>query len=517
MLSLGPVGAFAQQSPPSVQPKGEVTKQEKQEAKNALRALSESFRDVTRKVLPSVVSIQSTSRAETARGPRGLTPGENPFKGTPFEDFFNNNDMKRYLERRPAPPVRGLGSGVIIDPSGVILTNNHVVEGASPADVKVTLHDGTEYTATDIKTDPKSDLAVVRIKPTQELQAARLGDSSQMEVGDWVLAIGNPFGFNLTVTAGIISGRGRTLSQLESVMYQNFLQTDAAINPGNSGGPLVNLDGEVIGINTAISTHTGAYEGVGFAIPSNMAKRIEESLVKYGTVRRAYLGVQIQPVDPALSKELGVKKGVLVNAILGPDTPAAKAGLNVSDIIVAFNGTPVSTPQQLQEAVEVAPVGQEAKLEIVRNGQHKQLTIKMELQPTKFGMESRLASNRRPSEPEETKGNSFPTLGLDVADVNKAAAEKYGLSEETKGVVITEVVPGSSAESEGLSPGMVITHVGQQKVSSVGEFRRAIGRSSEGKGVVVRVQTPSGAARFVVIQPHKPEKSDSRDKGDSSE
>ena len=248
------------------------------------------------------------------------------------------------MPEMPGHGMVGAGSGVIVDPSGVILTNNHVVAGGGK--VMVRLHDGREFKAVDIKTDPKTDLAVLRIKGAGPLPAARLGDSSKVEVGDWVLALGEPFGLEGTVTAGIISAKGRGLGITDR---EDFIQTDAAINPGNSGGPLVNLDGEVIGINTAISTSTGGYQGVGFAIPIDLAKWVGGQLVQYGKVHRAYLGVIIQPVTQPLAEQFKVKvhQGVLVTEVQ-PDTPAAKAGLKAGDIILEFAGKPVSSPRELQ-------------------------------------------------------------------------------------------------------------------------------------------------------------------------
>ena len=256
----------------------------------------------------------------------------------------------------PGGESGSVGSGVIIDPSGIILTNNHVVDGGGK--IIVRLHDGREFDAIDVKTDPKTDLAIVRIKGAGTLPAAKLGNSDDMQVGDWVLALGDPFGLEGTVTAGIVSAKGRGLG---ITARENFIQTDAAINPGNSGGPLVNLDGEVVGINTAIASQTGGYQGVGFAVPSNLAKWVSEQLIANGTVRRAYLGVGIQPVTQELAKQFGVQgqQGVRGRR-RAADTPAAAAGVKPGDVIVEFAGKPVANPQELQAGGRAGPDRQQA-------------------------------------------------------------------------------------------------------------------------------------------------------------
>ena len=299
--------------------------------------------------LPSVVMVLNMPAEAKATVEQKRTPDDDSeempfgFQGTPFGDLFKNNpDLRRYFRefphgRSPESPGHGTvgaGSGVIVDPSGVILTNNHVVAGGGQ--IMVRLHDGREFKAFDIKTDPKTDLALMRIKGAGRCPAAKLGDSKQVEVGDWVLALGEPFGLEGTVTAGIVSAKGRGSGINDR---EDFIQTDAAINPGNSGGPLVNLDGEVIGINTAISSSSGGYQGVGFAIPINLAKWVGEELVKYGTVHRAYLGVMIQPVSQSLAEQFNVKvnQGVLVTQVQA-QSPAAKAGVKAGDIILDFAG-----------------------------------------------------------------------------------------------------------------------------------------------------------------------------------
>ena len=302
--------------------------------------------------------ITNTPMVAQTSGKGKSLPGDNSeempfgFKGSPFGDLFNVPEFHRFFKEfhaLPQMPERGMvgaGSGVIVDPSGIILTNNHVVAGGGQ--VMVRMHDGREFKAVDIKTDPKSDLAILRVEGAGGLPAARLGDSNKVAVGDWVLALGEPFGLEGTVTAGIVSAKGRGLGITDR---EDFIQTDAAINPGNSGGPLVNIDGEVIGINTAISTNSGGYQGVGFAIPIDLAKWVGGQLEKSGTVHRAYLGLMIQPVTQALADQFKVKvnTGVLI-ADVRPDSPAAKAGLKAGDIVFSSRASRCPARENCRDA-----------------------------------------------------------------------------------------------------------------------------------------------------------------------
>src|SRR5262249_7872257 len=322
--------------------------------------------------------------------------GENPFKGTPFEDKFKDlipstPDGGDFSFR--SQPHDGMGTGVIIDKSGIILTNNHVVEGADT--VKVRLSDGSESTATDIKTDPHSDLAVLRIKANTDLPAAHLGNSEDLEIGDWVIAIGNPFNQLKTVTAGIISGKSRHLNGDSG--RTDYLQTDAAINPGNSGGPLLNLTGEVVGINTAIATNSGGYQGVGFAIPINKAKWVTEQLTKNGSVHRGYLGVKIGEVSGELASQFGatVGQGALVAEVM-PNTPAAEGKMADGDVILKFAGQPISGPGDLQEAVELTTVNTSQPVEVLRDGKKITLNVTVKAMPDKYGMDERELTQKAP-------------------------------------------------------------------------------------------------------------------------
>ena len=322
-------------------------------------SLSRAFRESAHVAMPSVVTVyskESAKKVKTERGEHGsggnspFSGGQDPFKGTPFEGRFkdmvpNGQDGEGYSMQ--TPPREGMGTGVIIDKSGIILTNNHVVEGADT--VTVHFSDGREYKAVDVKTDPHSDLAVVRIKADGDLPAAHLGNSDELEIGDWVIAIGNPFEQEKTVTAGIISGKGRTLG----INHGGLLQTDAAINPGNSGGPLVNLTGEVVGINTAIASSSGGYQGIGFAIPINQAKWVTEQLIKDGYVHRGYMGIGIGAISSEVSTKLGLQpgEGAQVSEVF-PNTPAAEAKFQEGDVVTKFAGHEIHNPREVQEAVE---------------------------------------------------------------------------------------------------------------------------------------------------------------------
>ncbi len=477
----------------------QVESPEEQRAFDVANGLSEAFRRVSEHVLPAVVAIEnSPAVAANKRDPRRSQPEGNPFEGTPFEDMFRDRGFGgRSFEgprgRMPAPqPRSGLGSGIVIDPAGVILTNNHVVAGDGTVTVRT--QDGREFVASEVLTDPKTDIAVVKIDGAEGLVAARMGDSEQVAIGDWVLALGQPFGLESTVTAGIISAKGRGIGITDR---ENFLQTDAAINPGNSGGPLVNLKGEIIGINTAISSRSGGNNGIGFAVPANLAQWVSDQLVATGSVQRAYLGVGIQPVTPELAKQLNVapRSGVVVTEVFD-DTPAAETGLQPSDVITKFAGTPVSTPQQLQLAVERAALDQDHPIEIVREGKTQELRYRGSKLPEDFGSTS--PQRQRPPEPEAAELNRF---GFEVSELEPAVARRLGM-EKTEGVLVSSIERGSRAAAAGLRAGMVITRVDRQPVADVEAFEEALeaheGQESEGLMLLVRTERGS---RFVVIEP----------------
>lgn len=492
-------GAWVRAEQDRQAPLADLTPQQHQAIESA-NHLSGAFRAVANTLLPSVVAIENRPAVAWA-GSGGNQQSDdaqldNPFQGTPLEDLFNDPRfrMPRGGQRGLPSPRQpgGIGSGIIIDPAGIVLTNNHVVAGGG--EVMVRTHDGREFVATKVWTDPKTDVAVVKVDGATDWVAATLGDSDQVEIGDWVLALGQPFGLESTVTAGIISAKHRGLG---ITARENFLQTDAAINPGNSGGPLVNLRGEVIGINTAIHSRSGGNNGIGFAIPSNLARWVSDQLVKTGTVRRAYLGVGIQPVTQELAKQLGVKPraGVVVTDVY-PETPAQEAGLQSGDVIIRFGDEAITTPQGLQLAVERAPLGETLPITIVRDGEELQLSYTAAEPEGEFAVKLDASPDGKPT------GKRMENLGLEIAPLTPDVAQQLNLDDEA-GVVITSVRKGSPAGSAGLTSGMVIAEVNRQPVSTVAEFEAAMQAAQQAesdRGVLLLVRSQNGS-RFVVIKP----------------
>jgi serine protease Do len=446
-----------------------------------VRALSQSFREVVKAVQPAVVMIKSEAAMPVKL--EGQTPGDDDSLGP----FGNMPELRKFFKNMPRAPHHGeggLGSGLIIDASGVVLTNAHVVHDGR--EITVRLHDGREYKATKVHTDLKADLAVLRIEGADHITAAKLGNSDDAEVGDWVLALGNPFGLEGTVTAGIISAKGRGIGLNER---ESFIQTDAAINPGNSGGPLVNLDGEVIGINTAISSSSGGNEGVGFAIPINLAKWVAKQLTDGDTVHRARLGVMIQPLTNELAQQFGTKvhEGVLVAGV-SPDSPAAKVGFKAGDVIVEFAGKAVASPQELQGLVEESPIGKEQTVVILRNGKR----VELKVSPTEASGDTVASGNNA------THNSTLEKLGMEVQNLTPDLAAKLQIKAE-QGVVVTDVQAGSAAGRAGLASGMVIVDANRHAVKSVEDLSKAMDDKSLAKGVLLLVRTEQGS-RFLVIR-----------------
>lgn len=456
--------------------------------------LSAAFHNAADIAMPSVVTVHSRVKAHpVAKSERGAKPrGENPFKGTPFEDFFNGRNFEDMVPEQH--PRQGVGSGVIIDSSGIVLTNNHVVEGAD--EVIVHLADGREFKADDIKTDEHTDLALVRIHGAGNLPAATMGDSDKLRIGDWVIAIGNPFELEQTVSAGIISGLGR---ELGSVRRARFLQTDAAINPGNSGGPLVNLRGEIVGINTAIATDNGRFQGVGFAIPVNTAKWVANNLREKGTVQRAYLGIGLDELNPELADKFGVHRGqgVLVAQVF-PKTPAAEAGFQAGDVIMTFDGQKVRDRSELQSMVERSAFDTKHKVEVLRDGKTVNLEVMAKALPKDFGVADRRGRSNK-SKPSDPATYESQEAGLEVADLSTERAEELGYTGES-GVVITKVDRDSVAWEKGLREGMLVVKVDKQPVKSLDEFKAAMKNQTIKDGILLLVRVPSGANRFVLLK-----------------
>lgn len=482
---------------------------EKDQAPNAevLRSaqdLSSAFRSVAKSALPSIVSIKTSSKPMGGKNNLEEQFGE----GSPFGDLFRDHpqfrDMFKDMPKQRRFRQQGMGSGFIIDPSGIIMTNNHVVADAE--EITVVLQDGTEYRATgsDVKTDPRTDVAIVRIKAENPLPAIKLGNSDLMEVGDWVLAIGSPFGLNLTVTQGIISAKGRGMNITDR---EDFLQTDAAINPGNSGGPLLNLNGEVIGINTAISSRSGGYDGVGFAIPVNMARWVGDQLVENGRVKRAFLGVAIGPVDPKLAKYLpdGTRNGAVIGKVT-ENSPAANAKLQESDIILKLDGQEVKDTRTLQGIVERLEVGKSYPLEIIRNGERMSVDVTMEEMPDDFNRRLMAQDQEEePADPKTPNSENFEELGLSVQPLTPAIAKSLGFTNRTEGVVITDVKEDSPAERAGLTAEQVIVKVGKMPVRNIEEFSQALKSEDVEKGVLLFVVTPNGGNYVELLKDKEPQ------------
>jgi serine protease Do len=403
-----------------------------------------------------------------------------------------DNQIQRRREREPFDfffrrgPRRSLGSGFVLDAEGYIITNHHVVDEASK--IVVRMHDDEEYDAEIIGSDAKTDIAVIKIEGAEGLVPLPLGDSDETHVGEWVLAIGNPFGLDHSVTAGIVSAKGRRINRPDQSPYDDFIQTDAAINPGNSGGPLVNLSGQVIGINSAIFSRSGGNIGIGFAIPINMARQIVPQLQETGSVTRGWLGVMIQPVDEDIAESLDLPSadGALVAKVF-PESPAAEADVEVGDVIVKFDGQPVEESADLPAIVASTPVGKDVEVVIIRNGKKKKLQVNV-------------------AKLEEAAGPAAPVrdaaLGLSVQDITPEIAKELGVDAETKGVVVSSVKRGSPADEAGLQPGDVIEMVANKPVEDAADFRRKIGERQEGEGILVLVRR-GDQTLFRVIKPEE--------------
>jgi serine protease Do len=440
----------------------------------------ESFADLAKKVSPAVVNIASTQEIEDSRGAIPGIPFDIP-EGSPFERFFKQfreqfgeGDRPRQVPRR----ATGLGSGFIIDPEGYVVTNNHVVDGAS--EVTIRLEDDSVFPAEIIGTDPQTDLALLKIEAEQSLPSLTLGDSDSAEVGDWVLAVGNPFGLGGTVTAGIISARGRNI---QAGPYDDFLQVDASINRGNSGGPLFDLDGNVIGVNTAIFSPNGGSVGIGFAIPSNMVKSVVDQLREHGSVERGWLGVQIQNVTPDLAAALGLDApaGALV-AKVTPESPAEAAGLKSGDVILDFAGEVIDDTRELARVVAQHPAGTEAGVTVWRDGGERRLAVVTGEMPS--GGQIAAAPSR------EGPAGIYHSSVLDarLAALTPERRARYGLAEDLEGVLVLDIEKGSVFE-QSLRSGDVIKRVGDTRVTEPQQVERLVeqAKSDSRKAVLVMV------------------------------
>ena len=443
-----------------------------------------NFSGLAEKARPGVVNIRTETSIKGGgrvfrhffgnpfqdRRPRGE---KDPFEEF-FGPFFRNQPPQRDFKQR------SLGSGFILDDEGYIVTNNHVIENADK--IKVTLSNENEYDATLVGRDPKTDLALIKIEPPPDLKVLQWGDSEDIQVGSWVVAIGSPFGLEQTVTAGIVSAKGRIIG---SGPYDDFIQTDASINPGNSGGPLLNMQGEVVGINTAI---VASGQGIGFAIPTNLARGIIDQLKDRGEVTRGWLGVGIQSLTPELAEYYGIKdkKGVLVTQVF-EDDPADKAGIQPKDIIIAVDGNTVSTGRELSMTVANLPVGKRTKVTLLRDGKEKTVNV------TLGKRDDDKLQARAQGESEETE-----MLGLKLADVTPESARQLGFNVEEKGVLITEVESQSKADEAGLREGDLIKEINHKPIKTVSEFTDRLDKIDSGEAVMLLIRRPN--AGFLVAK-----------------
>jgi serine protease Do len=442
-------------------------------------SLQKSFSEIAQELKPSVVSITTHMLIKKE------IPYSQFFFGDPFEsffdDFFNRGPQRRRVEPRQRyseKRLEGGGSGVVIDEKGYVLTNFHVIENAEKIRVHFATDGNKTYDAEIVGQDPYTDLAVLKIKSNKKFKPAVTGNSDDLKVGDWVIAVGSPFGLEQTVTAGIVSAK-RQAMQVEGRRYEDFIQTDAAINRGNSCGPLVNIRGEIIGINTAIYAPTGVFSGVGFAIPINKAKDILDELIKEGKVVRGWLGVEIKEVDEAIAKQFGLKEkyGALVNKVV-EDSPADKGGIKRGDIIIKVNSEKVKDISHLQKLVKSMDPGKIARLTLFRDGRQKEVKIKIGTMPDDITIVSGQGGH-------EDKGNEWK--GYTVSNLTRDLAERYGIPKNEDGVVVTKVDFNNEYVDIGLAEGDIIKGINRKNISSISDFRRAVKKADLSEGVVFDV------------------------------
>ncbi len=455
----------------------------------------ESVADVAEGLQETVVNISTTQTLKG--GQSGTADGSGP-KGSPFEEFFDDFFDDEGPDGLPRK-VSSLGSGFVIDPSGLVVTNNHVIEGAD--EIILNFTDGSKLKVTKVLGhDPKTDLALLKVEPKKPLKAVSFGDSSKMRVGDWVMAIGNPFGLGGSVTVGVISATKRDIN---AGPYDDFLQTDAAINRGNSGGPLFNMDGQVIGVNTAIISPTGGSIGIGFAVPSNSALQVIDQLKQYGEMRRGWLGVHVQNVTEEIAGGLGLKEptGALV-AKVSPDSPAAAAGIQPADVIVKFDGQTIQNMRGLPRAVAATPVGKNVAVELLRKGEPVGLNVTVgrlpEGEDTEDAVQEEETEERLLPEPEPERED---LLGLSMAPLSDALRDRYGIGQGIEGVIITEVKPDSPAAQKNVKPGDVIVEVTQEKVKQPQDVRARLlaVRKAGRRSVLLLLSDAKGELRFVAV------------------
>jgi len=441
---------------------------------------SKAFVNVVKQAKPAVVNIK-VEKTTTRNYGNSLGP-EDMFNNPFFEQFFG----PQFRRQQPQPreyTQHGQGSGFIISKDGFILTNNHVVAGADS--IKVTLSDDRDFDAKVIGTDPQTDVALIKIEDPENLPVLPLGDSANLEPGEWVIAIGNPFGLSQTVTVGVVSATGRDSVGIND--YENFIQTDAAINPGNSGGPLINGRGEAVGINTALFSRTGGYMGIGFAIPINMAKSVENQLQKSGKVTRGWLGVVIQNVTKDLADSFGLKQvgGILVSEVQ-KDSPASAAGIKQGDVILRLDDIELKDVSDLRNRVALLQPGSKAMVEVMRNGREKKIQLTIGEQPANF-------SKQGPGSDNDTSLNQY---GLTLQELTPELAKKFEY-EENSGLIISDVASGSTAEAAGLKPGQLVEEVNRERVTTLNDLQNVLKQSKSNK-VLLRVRA-GNFSTYVVL------------------
>ncbi|WP_237217556.1 DegQ family serine endoprotease [Falsiroseomonas oryziterrae] len=494
LLLPGAQAGLAQQIAPQIPPPGAPS----------------SFAPLAQRLLPAVVNIQTTQAGGQPRANRDAPDVPQAPPGSPFEEFFRDflernrppGQQQGPQNRGPQAPRRAqsLGSGFVIDPSGIVVTNNHVIEGAD--EINVVLQDNTTLRATLVGADPRTDIAVLRVTSERPLPSVTFGDSDTAQVGDWVVAIGNPFGLGGSVTAGIVSARGRDIRQ---GLYDDFIQTDAAINRGNSGGPLFNLNGEVVGINTAIYSPTGGSIGIGFSIPSNLARNIVGQLQADGRVRRGWLGVNIQQVTDEIAESLGLRqpaRGALV-ARAQEGGPAAAGGIQAGDVILRFNNQEVREMRNLPRIVADTRVGSQVPVVVWRDGREQTVQITVAELPSDQ-QQAAVQPNQPAPRPQQTE---LSGLGLRVAPITPEARERFSIRPESRGVVITEVAPGSPGAERELRPGDVIVEVQQERVTTPQEVQERLERlRRQGRATaLLLIEGPQGQ-RWVPLRLNAPQR-----------
>ena len=452
----------------------------------------EGIADVAEKVIDAVVNISTSQMVEARGNMPQMPPGSQQFEEF-FEEFFKNKRGGDNQNRAPRR-VSSLGSGFIIDPSGIVVTNNHVIADAD--EVNVILNDGTRLKAEVIGHDQKTDIALVRVKPDKPLKAVQFGDSDKLRLGEWVVAIGNPFSLGGTVTAGIVSARNRDIN---SGPYDNYIQTDAAINRGNSGGPLFNLNGEVVGVNTAIISPSGGSIGIGFAVPSKTAVAVIDQLRQFGETRRGWLGVRIQQVTDDIADSLNIKpaKGALVAGVEDKG-PAKPAGIEPGDVIVKFDGKDVKEMKDLPRIVADTPVGKDVEVVIIRKGQEAKKTVK--LGRLEDGEKQATLTTKKDDQSEE-KSVVQKTLGLQLSNLTDSLRQRYKIKDQIKGVVITGVDANSAAAEKRLSAGDVIVEVAQEPIATPADLQKKLDQLKKDgrKSALFLVANADGELRFVAL------------------